>query len=214
MPAILNKFPYILQAVDNIELLKEKIDSEDVSLKVLIDSWNIEKDIRFKYLKEVITDWVGTQNKKLIIFDPHPLTLNNLASKFKEYKPLVIHGRLNDSREERNEKYNSFNDIASENKLLFVSSKVGGASRNLHFACNRLISWSLPYDTTLYRQLIDRIYRITSTENAIIENLILNRTVDNFRYLVNTGRLILNDLFLKQEMTREKLKDLLIGRIT
>ena len=211
--SIYNKFSYVIQAVDNIELLKGKITSES-NIYNKINAWSIEDDVRFTYLKQELKEYIEDFEKKIIIFDPHPTTLNSLAEKFKKYNPLVIHGQEDkDTKNERQYKIDQFNDIDSDNRLLLISSYIGGVGFNLHYACHRCISWSLPYDTTLYRQLIDRIYRITSTEDAIVENLLLDNTIDLIRYELNTGRLLLNDNLFKKEVTPEYLKNLFLGRI-
>ena len=208
---IFQKFPYLLQIVDNPDLLKGKIQSDEV-LKYL-NKWNFNDDPRVVFLTGALEEYIENQKEKIVVFDNHPLTLSSLSERFKKYKPLILHGNTGDDEKSRQNKIDKFNDVNSENKIFFLSTLLGGAGINLNYACHHVIFFSLPHSTTLYRQAIDRIYRITNTFDAIIEIPLLDATIDLIRYQTNINRTLLNDSFLNQELSKETLKNLLNGII-
>jgi len=69
----------------------------------------------------------------------------------------------------------------------------------------------LPYDATLLRQAQDRIYRITSEQDSIVEMLIFDHSIDNIRYKKNINRIILNDEILNKGLTEEDIKAIFSG---
>ena len=205
-----NKFPYLLQVIDNPLLLHGKLENDKINS--LLEKWNINKDTKFKTLKEMLKTYVERDGEKVIIFDNHPLTLDLLFYKFQKYNSLLIHGQLKDSREERFEKQNLFNSD-NDRRILLINTSIGGAGLNLNKQCRRIIYYSLPYDATLTRQSLDRTWRINSTKDSIVECLLLDHSIDLIRYNRNINRIKLNDTFLNKPLSNRELKDLLIGII-
>jgi SNF2 family DNA or RNA helicase len=208
---IFHKFPYLLQIVDNPNLLKGKIQSDEVLYH--LNKWDFNNDPRITFLNGALEEYIGNSDEKVIVFDNHPLTLDSLALKYKKYKPLVLHGNIKDTLEERQLKIDKFNDKNSEHKVFFLSTLIGGAGLNLNKACKRIIFFTLPYDATLYRQAQDRTWRINSVEDSIVEIPLLDNTIDITRFNINTNRTLLNDSFLNQSLSRENLQNLLLGII-
>lgn len=206
---VMQKFPYILQAVDNIELLKGKI--ENVELNARIEKWKFENDARITYVDMMLQECIEEQNQKVIIFDHHPVTLNSLYARYQKYNPIILHGETGDSPIQRQQKQDMFNDKNSKYKLFVLSTIVGGQGLNLNKACSRAIFFTLPYDATLTRQAQDRIYRITNIDDALIDILILDKTIDSIRYRKNYNRIELNDNLLDKALSKADLKILLEG---
>ncbi len=206
---ILQKFPYLIQIIDNPELLLGKVQNPDVEYKLL--KWKFEEDTRLIYLKNALEDYIENLQEKVIVFDNHPLTLNKLSELFKKYNPLLLHGQLNESSLQRQEKIDLFNDKNSKYKLFLISTQVGGAGLNLHHACRRIIFYTLPYDATLTRQAQDRVYRITSEFDSIVEMLVIDNSIDTIRYTRNVSRIELNDAFLNKELSDKELDELFSG---
>ena len=88
---------------------------------------------------------------------------------------------------------------------------MGGAGLNLHHACRRIIFFTLPYDATLTRQAQDRVYRVTSEYDSIVEMLVLDHSIDNIRHQRNISRVALNDDFLNKDLSLEEIKQLFLG---
>ena len=207
--AIFQKFPYLIQVLDNVCLLEGKVINEELQKK--IKRWKFEKDPRVSYCVGALEDYIEYQNDKVVIFDNHPLTLNLLCDKFKSYSPLVIHGQLQDTTKERQDKIDLFNDKGSIHKLLLMSTQVGGAGFNLNKACSRIIFYTSPFDSVLFKQAQERVSRINSVRDSMVDILLLDHSIDLIRYKRNINRLQLNDEFLTKDLTRDVLKNLLEG---
>jgi len=207
---IFQNFPYLMQIIDNPLLLKGKIKGDHLT-KMLKD-WKFDYDIRFQALNDIIKNSIDN-NEKLVIFDSHPNTLNLLALYYQEHHPLVMHGQMKDSPEDRNRKEDLFNDRNSKHKLFFINPQVGGIGLNLNAGTHRIVVYTTPFDPTNYAQLIDRCYRITNIEDALVEILILDDTFDTIRYSRIANKMELNNSLLTKNLTKEELKNLFLGII-
>lgn len=208
---IFYKFPYLLLCIDNPLILKGKVEND--KFNKLLDKWKFEQDERFKYLKSTLENDIENNNQKVIIFDNHPITLNLLKEQFEKYNPLIVHGQIEDNEESRQQKQDLFNDKFSENKLFLLSTSIGGAGWNLNKACSKVIFWSLPYDSILVRQALDRTHRIDSVNDSLIEILLLDHSIDIIRYEKTINRIEFNDNILNSELTPEKIKKFLDGSL-
>jgi superfamily II DNA or RNA helicase len=206
---IFQKYPYLVQIIDNPMLLVDKVENDEVNNK--LRKWKFEEDARLVYLKSTLEDYIDNLNEKVIIFDNHPVTLSKLADMFSKYNPLVLHGQLKDDAKERQRKIDLFNDKKSLNKLFLISTQIGGAGLNLHYACRRIIFYTLPNDATLTRQAQDRIYRVTSEHDSIVEMLIFDHSIDLIRYNRNISRIELNDNFLNKPLSDDEINRLFLG---
>ena len=198
-----NKYPYLMMVIDNPSLLVSRIKEEsDTAFKILdnlLNKWKLEDYNKLDYLDDFLKDKIENQNEKVIIFDTHPLTLDQLYDRYKSYNPLIIHGRLKQSNEERQNIVDLFNDKDSKNKLILLNVQTGGTGLNLQKSCNTIIYYNLPYDTTLTRQSLDRTYRITSTRDSFVEILCYGKSFDEIRMKKNLKRIDDNDYIFKND---------------
>ena len=208
---IINKYPYLIMAIDNPSLLKTKIREEDEShfksLERSLESWDVEDQSKIAYLDDFLQNKIKVEREKVIVFDIHPLTLDELEARYNEYNPLVIHGQRGQSLEERQRIVDEFNDLNSIHKLILLNVQTGGTGLNLQKACNTIIYFNLPYDTTLYRQSLDRTFRISSTKDSFVEILCYGKSFDEKRMKENIKRTQINDYSFKEEI-QEYLQDL------
>jgi SNF2 family DNA or RNA helicase len=207
---VLNKLQMIIEAIDNPLLLKRR-SYYDENLKRLIEKYEIEKDSKFIAFSFLIDKYVNYLGGKAVVYGIHPETLDLLFEKFKKYKPLIIHGKINTKEKERQEIQDKFNN-SDENKIIFLSALTSSAGINLQKKCNNIIFYELPFDTVLTRQALDRTARINSTKDSIIDFLVYPETIDNIRYLRSMNRIELNDK-LNKELSEEELRKLLKGII-
>jgi hypothetical protein len=198
-----NKYPYLMMVIDNPSLLVSRIKEEsDTAFKILdnlLNKWKLEDYNKLDYLDDFLKDKIENQNEKVIIFDTHPLTLDQVYDRYKSYNPLIIHGRLKQSNEERQNIVDLFNDKDSKNKLILLNVQTGGTGLNLQKSCNTIIYYNLPYDTTLTRQSLDRTYRITSTRDSFVEILCYGKSFDEIRMKKNLKRIDDNDYIFKND---------------
>jgi hypothetical protein len=203
---IVNKFPYLIMAIDNPSLLKTRIKEEDdpnfdfKPLEMLLKNWDIDKQSKTDYLDDFLLNKIKNEKEKVIVFDTHPITLDELEERYKEYYPLVIHGQKGQSLEQRQKIIDDFNDPKSKHKLILLNAQTGGTGLNLHKACNTIIYYNLPYDTTLYRQSLDRTYRISSTRDSFVEILCYGKSFDERRLKESMKRTQINDYSFKEEI--------------
>jgi hypothetical protein len=201
---IANKYPYLLMAIDNPSMLKDKIKEEtDFDVKPLessLKSWTADNQTKIEYLDDFLLNKIKHEKEKVIVFDIHPLTLDELEERYKEYHPLVIHGKKGQTLEQRQKIIDDFNDVKSKHKLILLNVQTGGTGLNLHKACNTIVYFNLPYDTTLYRQSLDRTYRISSTKDSFVEILCYGKTFDEKRMKENIKRTQINDYSFKEEI--------------
>jgi len=200
---IQNKFPYLCLAIDNPSLLKDRIKEEDQAifrpLENQLSTWKLEDNIKIQYLDEFLRDKIKYEKEKVIVFDTHPKTLDEMFERYSEYNPLMIHGQTKDSMEERQKKVDLFNDKTSNNKLFLLNVQTGGTGLNLQKACNTTVFFSMPFDATLYRQALDRTYRVTSERDSFVELLVYGKSIDEQKVKRNLNRTEFNDNFLKEE---------------
>lgn len=204
---IQDKFPYLCLAIDNPSLLKDRIKDEDKNdkfdfkpLENLLNNWTLEDFTKIQYLKDFLKEKIKVQKQKVIIFDTHPHTLDQLYEYFEDYKPLIIHGKTKDSMEDRQRKVDIFNDKYSDNKLFLLNVQTGGTGLNLHKACNTIIFLNLPWDATLLRQGMDRTHRVTSENDTFVEILTYGKSIDEQRCKKNLKRVQFNDEIFKDDL--------------
>ena len=209
---LLNKIHLILEVFDNPLLLKSR-HYNDPELNILINQWDIEDDPKFIYLKNRVKEICNVQNKKLIIYDIHPITLNLLKEKLKKYNPLLVHGdlKIKDKEKDRQEKQDLFN-YDEKYKIILLSLYTSSAGINLQCGSSNIIINTLAWDATLFRQAQDRIYRINSKYDSLIEVLYYPLSIDNLRTKRNFNRIELNSK-MDQELTQNDLNKLLKGII-
>jgi len=207
---LLSKIHLLLEVFDSPELLKKR-EYNDKEINSLLNKWKLENDPKFIYLKSRVEDICDEQNKKIIIFDVHPQSLDELAFKFKFYNPLVIHGQIKTSNKEkdRQEKQDLFN-YDKKYRIILLSLYTSSAGINLQYGASNIIINTLAWDATLFRQAQDRIYRVDSKLDSLIELPYYSQSLDNLRMKKNFSRIELNSK-LDQEISQRDLERLLNG---
>jgi SNF2 family DNA or RNA helicase len=207
---LLSKIHLLLEVFDNPELLKSR-EYNDKDITSLLNKWKIENDPKFIYLKNRVEDICDDQKKKIIIYDIHPKSLDELAIKFKSYNPLVIHGQIKckDKDKDRQEKQDLFN-FDSKHKMILLSLYTSSAGINLQHGSSNIFVHTLGWDATLFRQAQDRIYRVDSKVDSLIELPYYSQSLDNLRMKRNFSRIELNSR-MDQEVTERDLHRLLNG---
>lgn len=222
---VFNKFGLIYEILDNpcllklkSDRLKEKINTIDKSksdkIINLINKWKMDYDPKFIALNEKIDDYINYRCEKLIVYCSHPYTIDTLTEYYKKYKPLKIHGQIKSTKNKGKYEYRQWvEDEFNYNKdvrVIFLSALTSSEGINLYKGGNKILIYEMPNDATLYSQLSSRTYRISSTEDSLIEILNYVETLDNIRIKRAMNRVEFNEL-LNKPVDSEKLKDLLKG---
>lgn len=207
---LLTKLHLILEVFDN-PLLLTKRQYDDSEIHSILDSWKIEEDSKFIYLKNRLEDLIDYQGKKVVVYDTHPMTIELLSQKFKKYNPLIIHGNLKVKNKDldRQEKEDLFN-YNDSHKLIILSAFTSSQGINLQHGSSNIIFYSLPFDATLVKQGQERTDRVTSTGDSIIEYLYYPESIDSYRYNVVVNRMEFNRN-IDQVLTQDDINRLLNG---
>ena len=173
---VLDYFPYLRLALDNPEMLKDRVEGPE--LTKLVNSFKFDRDHAKVEITESIIE--NHPKDKVIIFDYHPSTIESLANKFRSKNPLVVHGSNTpsglDDTEWREEQYDIFRHNPNRN-LLIASSKVLTTSTNLQQA-NVLIYFSRDYSYLTYEQSKARAHRIGQNKTVFVYPLIYDMSLD------------------------------------
>jgi len=209
---LLSKLHILLEVFDNAELLKKR-HYDDIEITNILNKWKIENDPKFKILKSRVEEIIEEQNKKCIIYDTHPDTINSLANKFSKYNPLIVHGglKVKDRDSDRKEKEDLFN-FDKKHKLMILSMYTSSQGINLQYGASNIIFNTLAWDATLMEQAQNRTDRAISKVDSIIELLYYPYTLDQLRLKKNLNRINLNSR-MNEEITEADLHKLLNGEI-
>jgi len=210
---VLNRLPAMMKAIDCPSALKTK-KYENPEIAKILHSWKDEYDPKIILLDSLLDNYIDNLNEKVVVYDNSPDILNILTERFKKYNPEVIHGSLDekDKDKERQDKIDKFNNDPKV-KVIFLSSLTSSAGINLQKSCHRLIFYSSPWSSEHFRQAQDRIHRINSTRDSIIQIMVYPNSIDQIRVNRNLARVELNDNMLNQKMTQSQLCSLLQGII-
>jgi hypothetical protein len=202
-------FPYTIQCIDNVSLLQGKLENKEMNK--IINSWKLDKDPRIEWLDEYLRETIEEKGEKVVIFDTHPKTIDMLYERYQKYNPGKIHGQLNQSLEERQKIVDNFNDLKNPCKLIILSAYTSSAGINLQQGGSEMVVFTNPFDTLVFRQLIDRQYRINSTRDSRVWVCIIDKTFDNIRANRNFARAELNDIMYTEKYDSTRIKKLFYG---
>jgi len=204
-----NKYPYLIMCLENPLMLLDKILDDDKALfkpvETALKNWKLDDHNKVSYLDEFLLEKVKHQKEKVIVFDNHPKTLDLLHARYPEYRPSLIHGAAKLSQLERQKIVDRFNDKYDETKVIFLNPKTGGTGINLNKACKYTVFYSTPDDGTLYRQALDRTYRISSIWDSFVYILTFGKTLDEKIMKRNLAKADLNDFSFKNDINKEYL---------
>lgn len=217
---MIEKFPYIFQALDNPCLLAGKIDKKKSPvLYNLIEKWKFEDHSKLEIIEYLLNQYIKDENRKVILWSGHPLTIDQLGNYFSKYKPFLIHGKIGVGKPEiRNEILSNFRNNKMRN-LLIASYYVIKTSINL-VEVTRSVYFDRPNDYEPWSQSIKRIHRIGQDDRVIINPLIFEKSINSHRLLPEQkqdGRLefrnTLNEMLFNQEaLTLKEWRNIFDGK--
>jgi SNF2 family DNA or RNA helicase len=176
-----NKFPFMIQAVEDPCRLKGKIDQmRSPNLWKAVDRWKFEDNSKLPICTSLL-DRNISEGHKTILWSGHPTTMDSLAEFYRRYKPIVIHGQIKvpkgtDSGVHRNNLLETFKNDPKHN-LLIASYKVLSVAVNI-VQSRRSIYFDRSFDLKEWLQSIKRSHRIGQTEMVLVNSLIGYRTLE------------------------------------
>jgi SNF2 family DNA or RNA helicase len=212
---MLNRFPYISQALENPCLLKGKIDSaRNKSLHRLVENFKFKEHGKLPILDSLLDKYINIEKRKTVVFDFHPLTLDQLAKHYEYYNPIVIHGQIEVEGEshayrelllDKFKKDKKHNLLLGSLRVLSTAINLQEATRALYF--NRddsFINWD---------QSQKRLHRIGQDEPVIINPIIFENTLDERRDKRLERKEALNEkIFDKEYLDAKTWKDIFEGK--
>lgn len=180
---ILVKMTRLKQATDSLELVSEhKVSSKLDTLKELL------KDIMY-------------EDKKAIVFSQFSEMTDILMEELKEYKPLLIAGKI--TQEQRHKNVNKFQN-EDENKIM-IMTEAGGFGLNLQRA-NYIIHYDLPWSISKIEQREGRSHRIGQTSKLTIFKLIVQDSIDEYVLKILDKKQKLSESILGDKEKARKVK--------
>jgi SNF2 family DNA or RNA helicase len=158
-------------AHENLQVLNELKDK----LETII---NTHSDTKYKKLKEIFLElgWSGIKkNDRYVIFAERINTLNYLKDKLqddfklKEESIAFFHGGLSDTEQQA-----IIEDFGKEDSSvrLLLCSDAGSQGVNLHFYCNRMFNYDIPWSLITLEQRNGRIDRYGQKKTPYIHYII------------------------------------------
>jgi superfamily II DNA/RNA helicase len=195
------------QYTENIQSTSLTLLNELLALlKQIIDSGSDSKFARL--LKELETlKWKGKpSDERIIIFAERIETLQTLKSKFEkafglnDNNVVLFHGGLSDV-----EQQNIVEDFGKEDSTIKVllTSDAGSQGVNLHYYCNRLINYDVPWSIITLDQRNGRIDRFGQKKTPFIYYLIGESELEGLK----TDLHIIDKLIEKENEVNKSLGD-------
>jgi SNF2 family DNA or RNA helicase len=189
-------------ASDNLEVLN--------NLKTKLETILTEKaDTKYRKLKETLLElgWTGIKkNDRYVIFAERINTLEylkeNLQNDFKIADDAIafFHGGLSDTEQQA-----IIEDFGKEDSSvrLLLCSDAGSQGVNLHFYCNRMFNYDIPWSLIVLEQRNGRIDRYGQKKTPFIHYIIAESDIDGLK----TDLHIVERLTQKEEVVYKTLGD-------
>lgn len=189
-------------ASENLEVLNE--------LKIKLETiLSTHSDTKYKKLKDTLLElgWTGTKkNDRYVIFAERINTLEylkeNLQYDFKIAEEAIafFHGGLSDTEQQA-----IIEDFGKEDSSvrLLLCSDAGSQGVNLHFYCNRMFNYDIPWSLIVLEQRNGRIDRYGQKKTPFIHYIIAESDIDGLK----TDLHIVERLTQKEEVVYKTLGD-------
>jgi|LSQX01.2.fsa_nt_gb superfamily II DNA or RNA helicase len=196
--SIINRFPFMLLALDNPHLLEKHRDRFTPKTLKALDAVSEKHLAKFEVVDDILEEHKG---EKGILWIEHPLTADFLMERYKRYNPLLITGAVSDDQTRKQ----ILDDFKSkkEHRLLIANIKVLNTSVTITEASFQVYV-ELIFAYVPYEQSSKRIYRHGQNKTVTTYTLLYNRSLDYLRKknLDSKGMLVkglLKKDFLSQE---------------
>lgn len=208
------RFPFLSLALDNPDLLKGKVLLETGNSKAqkILDSWKFEDHGKLDTLTELLNKYVKEENRKVIVFDYHPDTIDKLAEYYSDLGCVALHGQLctKDTAKERDALLQKFRTDPNCN-VLFASFLVLNTGVNLQEA-TRVIYFSRNYSLVNYLQSMKRAHRIGSKETVVVHPLIFEGSLNVYQdAILRRKKAFDENIFKLDKISDEQLYNIFSG---
>jgi SNF2 family DNA or RNA helicase len=206
----------IQRRIEKVDATKAKNEFASENLEVLNDLkikletiLSTHSDTKYKKLKATLLElgWTGTKkNDRYVIFAERINTLEylkeNLQNDFKIAEDAIafFHGGLSDTEQQA-----IIEDFGKEDSSvrLLLCSDAGSQGVNLHFYCNRMFNYDIPWSLIVLEQRNGRIDRYGQKKTPFIHYIIAESDIDGLK----TDLHIVERLTQKEEVVYKTLGD-------
>ena len=196
---IVNRFPYMMLALDNPHLLEKHRDKFSPKTLHALNHISEKHLAKFEVVDEIIDNHI---DEKGILWVEHPLTAKYLVERYKKFNPLCITGDNPDDKERRQ----ILSDFKSKkkHKLLIANIKVLNTSVTITEATYQVYV-ELIFSYVPYEQSTKRIYRHGQNKTVTTYILLYNRSLDFLRRKnLETKGMLVKGLLKKDFLTQEE----------
>lgn len=187
---------------DSLEVLEEH-------LRLLSKILSKEADSKYQKLKSTLSElgWSGKKNdERFVLFAERIATLDYLKEKLtKDFglsEDAIASFSGSDSDVEQQKKIEDFGQGDSKVRMLLCSD-AGAQGVNLHFYCNRMVNYDIPWSLITLEQRNGRIDRYGQKNTPYIYYLLAHSEDEN----IKTDLHIINKLTIKEEEVHKTLGD-------
>ena len=206
--SIVNKFPYLILAIDNPYLLLNHSETLDESVMDLSYRFNFVKDhSKIETLLNLVEEH---PDEKIVLWNSHPSVGNILFKIFEEkgYNPLLIHGEVDYSEFKTMDMYKDhvvrkFNSDPSH-KILIAGIQTLSTAVTLTSASVQIF-FDTTFNYTDFNQSLFRVHRISQTKPVTTYILVIDNSLDVVRYMNLKEKDFITKNFLKKEYIDSKL---------
>ncbi|MBI5410237.1 MAG: DEAD/DEAH box helicase [Nitrospirae bacterium] len=163
--------------VDEAENILKKLLrlTQIASNPLLIDKGYDETPSKFIMLDDLLND-IAARKEKAIIWTGFVENIIILKNRFKQYKPLIIHGDI--PVKERAEAVKVFQE--SENNIIMIANPSAAREGLTLTKANNAIYVDRNFNLVDYLQSQDRIHRISQTKECNIFKILAKDTIDEY----------------------------------
>jgi SNF2 family DNA or RNA helicase len=181
-----NKFPYLSMALHDPCIIQEgKIEESQTNPAIIsmLKGWDISENGKYEVAKSLLEKYAD-EGRKTILWSGHPKIIDELADRFKEFRPYKLHGgtvvNKGESVSERNAAICS-GFIKDENSSLLIANFACLSTAVNLVEVTRMVFWDRSWDFSTYAQALKRANRIGSTEPLVVNLLICFNTIEEYQ---------------------------------
>lgn len=209
------KFPFIMQAIENPCMLVEKIDgTRSPGLANQLHRWKFGDHSKLEPISSMLENYIDNENRKVILWSGHPLTMDQLLEFYGKYNPLIIHGLVDmkgmDKEHYRDEVLTEFR--SKKDRPLLIASYLVLSQAVTIVEATRSIYFDRSWNYTYWAQSIKRSHRIGQEQSVIASPVLIEHSLDE-RLDKNLDRKegLNNNLFNADVLTKEQWRDIFLG---
>ncbi|MFT5913255.1 MAG: SNF2 family DNA or RNA helicase [Paraglaciecola sp.] len=182
--AKLKKVGELTKNQDTQDKMYRDLQTAEKLVKAVIET---KKDAKFEtFVKELKRIWQEDKNKRILIFSERIETQNTLQEKLlatfekqlKKENVTTFHGSLSDT--EQQQIVEDFGQKDSKIKVL-IASDAGAAGVNLHYYCNHLFNYDIPWSIITLDQRNGRIDRYKQLQTPYIYYLVAQSEIEGLK---------------------------------